>query len=330
MAKTPGWWRRPPGAVAVILSPLTCIYRMGRKIREWFARPYRAPVPVICVGNATSGGSGKTPSALLLARLFYDEGKRVIIVSRGYKGKIRRCLSVDPEVHSAADVGDEPLLLAQVAPVYIGKNRRKTLKSAARLEPDAIILDDGMQNPTIYKDLVILVESPKYASPNEKLFPSGPYREKRKEAEERADMIFSLHYDDESLQASPPENDKTYNIRAVGVTCALDAALPYFAFAGLGVPEKFFDTLRHAGFTLVGARHFPDHYAYKESDVAELLELAAAEQAILITTEKDWVRLPKNRKKYVRFLPLRLELAEKERTQLTETLQSLISKKVTA
>jgi len=326
MAKTPGWWRRPPGLAAAALAPAALLYRSGARLRAALCRPYRASVPVICVGNALVGGGGKTPSAIFIARLLQAEGKRAMFVSKGYKGKITRTTAVDPDMHDAAAVGDEPLLLAQAAPAYIGKNRLKAIKAAERLEPDAIIMDDGLQNPTIYKDLTILAESPAYAPANDRLFPSGPYRESRAEAAGRADMILSLHYGAELPSMPGGEGDKTVALRITADARGFDMGVPCIAFAGLGEPQKFFDTLRGEGFQIVETIAFPDHHPYSEKDISALLAKAASATAILLTTEKDWVRLPKARKRYVRFLPISAVASEGGRETLRAALLRALDK----
>ncbi|MET0154669.1 MAG: tetraacyldisaccharide 4'-kinase [Rickettsiales bacterium] len=327
MARTPSWWHRPPGLMAQALAPLSCLYRCGRWVRQRVCRPYSPSVPVICVGNATAGGGGKTPSAIFVARLLQEQGKRVIFASRGYKGKIRRVTAVDVDAHDAADVGDEPLLLAQAAPTYVGANRLKTIKAAERLEPDAIIMDDGMQNPSVRKHVTILAESPAYAPKNDRLFPGGPYRERRAEAAACADCIFAMQYNDAALSVAEEEKEKTYALRVEAYADGLDKTLPCVAFAGLAEPQKFFDTLMHAGFNVTETCAFPDHHPYEERDVAALLEKAAAHEAMLITTEKDWVRLPKDRRRYVRFLPVSATMTHDRREAFARFLLEAIRRK---
>jgi tetraacyldisaccharide 4'-kinase len=324
MPSRPSWWSRARSWQSVCLLPAAAAYRGLSGLRAAVSRPYRCGRPVICVGNAVAGGAGKTPCVLFLVKMLQEEGKRAVVVAKGYGGRITRPEVVDPDVHTAEDVGDEALLLARHAPVYIGKSRRAALALAASSCPDVILMDDGMQNPGVHKDMLILVESPAYVPKNSRLIPSGPYREKREAALARADAVFFLHYRREDV---PEQETETYHFYQAPNLSALDAELPYVAFAGVGTPQKFFDTLAYAGLRVEETHPFPDHHRYSRADLDGLLLAAAARRSALICTEKDWVRLPSEFRRYARFLPVALRLGEEETRRLSARLAEALSPK---
>lgn len=307
--RDPAFWWTPPGAAAALLAPLGACY--GAIAARRMARPgCKAPVPVICVGNFTLGGAGKTPAAIALARLLIKADRRPFFLSRGYGGRLAGPVRVDVGAASpdrdragdekkwtAADVGDEPLLLAGVAPAIVARDRPAGVRAAAAGGADTIIMDDGLQNPSVIKDLALAVVDGRRGIGNGRVFPAGPLR---------APLAMQLDHIDAVLVVGGA---------GPGATAAVDAArargLPVFhgelspapeavaalsgrkvlAFAGIADPGKFFATLDACGIRAEVRRSFPDHHPYAADEIAELVACAERHDLTLVTTEKDMARL---------------------------------------
>jgi len=290
--KAPGFWRRG-GLLPALLTPASWIYRAGAALRAATASPYRAPVPVICVGNLVAGGAGKTPVALSLGRALGKRGLKVAFLSRGYGGRLAGPLRVLPERHRAADVGDEPLLLAETAPTWISRNRAKGAEMAARAGADVIVMDDGFQNPAIAKSGAVLVVDGGFGFGNGRVLPAGPLRESIRGGLARADAVILLGEDRHQLAGPlgatlPVLRGRLEPARSAAGLRGERAV----AFAGIGRPEKFFETLKDLGVTLLETHAFGDHEPYRGEDLIDLIARAEQEDALLLTTAKDHVRLP--------------------------------------
>ena len=269
------------------LVPLSWLYRFGGLLRSAMARPKRLNKPVICVGNAVVGGAGKTPVTLALAELLKNQGYHPALVYKGYKRTNHETLRVDLNQHTLADVGDEPLMAAAFAPTFVAKTRLMAAQAADDdSESDLLILDDGLQNPTLMKDLTFLVVDATYGFGNDRVLPAGPLRMTQKDALNQADAVILLGQGPAPLTTKPL-------FRGHLVSLLPDAlrGKPLVAFAGIGRPEKFFEGLGRAGAHLVETLSFPDHHAYTAEDLA-LLTQCTPEGAIRVTTGKDTVRLP--------------------------------------
>jgi tetraacyldisaccharide 4'-kinase len=288
----PESWARD-GVAARLLQPLAWCYAAAGSARRHLTRPERVPVPVICVGNLVAGGAGKTPVALSLARRLQRRGLNPHFLSRGYGGELAGPLRVDPSRHGAADVGDEPLLLAAAAPTWVSRDRVAGAYAAAAAGAGLLIMDDGFQNPSIAKDLALVVIDGGYGFGNRHVMPAGPLREPIAAGLARADAAI-LVGDDTCDAAS-----------ALGTTPVLRARLrptnaeswrdrPVVAFAGIGRPAKFFATLEEMGARVLVRRGFPDHHRYAEAELQALAHDAGAAGAQLVTTEKDAMRLAPN------------------------------------
>ncbi|MGP1394512.1 MAG: tetraacyldisaccharide 4'-kinase [Inquilinaceae bacterium] len=292
--KTPRFWYRQPGSAAALLSPAAALWGLGGTLRRRTSRPASAPVPIICVGNVVAGGAGKTPVVLALAETCAVGGRRPHLLSRGYGGRLRGPVRVDPDTHSARDVGDEPLLLARSAPTWVARDRLAGARAAAAAGAGMIILDDGLQNPRLHKDLALLVVDGETGFGNGRLIPAGPLREPPAVALARADAVIVMGTDRHGLADGAAAAGRP--ILQARLEPDDDAARlkgkPVVAFAGIARPAKFFATLEGIGARLVARFAFPDHHRFDPDELMQMADLAAASGARLVTTEKDHVRLP--------------------------------------
>lgn len=298
--KTPQFWNKQ-GFIAKILLPISFIYGAITQWRLKASRPYHAKAKVICIGNVTAGGVGKTPVAMAMAEKYIKEGQKVFFVTRGYKGKLNNVL-VDLKKHSAADTGDEARLLAMVAPTIIAHERDKGAKMAEEMGAEIIIMDDGFQNPRLYKDESWLVFDGNVGVGNGYIIPAGPMRETLENGEKRANYILIMGEDKTGLASKCKLPVYFGRIEAEPFELSNKKVL---AFAGIGHPEKFYMTLQNLGYEVVKNYDFPDHYAYKKGDVEAMYQEAKKEGLSLVTTEKDYVKLSSDDKKKVSVLKIR-------------------------
>jgi tetraacyldisaccharide 4'-kinase len=286
----PGFWARD-GWLPRLLAPAAIV--TGWMTARRVAKPgWRAPVPVFCCGNASVGGSGKTTVALDLLRRLQSRALTPHALLRGYGGREAGPLRVDPERHNAAQVGDEALLLAACAPTWVAADRAAGARAAVAAGANAIVMDDGLQNPGLVKNCSLLVIDGGAGFGNGRLLPAGPLREPIAAAAARCQAAVLIGEDAIGARAALPS---AFPVLAASLVQHLDDLVPsadYIAFAGIGRPEKFFAGLRASGVSLRGAQAFPDHHAYAELELTRLLESAAAAGSRLVTTPKDAVRLP--------------------------------------
>lgn len=288
--RAPEFWHEPPGLIAGLLGPLGAAFDAASRLRRAVARPYRAPVPVICVGNLVAGGSGKTPVVLSLADLLTARGTAVHVVTRGYGGRLAGPVRVDATTHDAAEVGDEPLLIAARTPCWVARDRAAGARAAAAAGAETILLDDGFQNPSVVKDLSLVVVDAGYGFGNRRVMPAGPLREPVGAGLTRANAIVLIGSDAEPKDLGRPPCP-TLHAEPHPIDGERFAGTRVIAFAGIGRPEKFFASLRALGAILVLSRPFPDHHRFRDDEIAGLRELAERESARLVTTAKDCVRL---------------------------------------
>ncbi|MGE0256152.1 MAG: tetraacyldisaccharide 4'-kinase [Alphaproteobacteria bacterium] len=307
--RRPEFWDRPPGLAAALLAPAGALWTAGGRIRQLAARPARAAVPVVCVGNVTVGGSGKTPVALSLARRL--AALRPVFLTRGHGGRLAGPVAVDLARHAARDVGDEALLLARAATTVVARDRRAGAALAAHLGASVVIMDDGLQNPGLRKDLSLLVVDGEAGFGNGLVMPAGPLREPVGDGLARADAVVIVGEDRHGLAAMLGERRPLLRARIEATEAgAVVARRRVVAFAGIGRPEKFFATLRALGCDLVAAHPFADHHVFTPDEIMRLVEAAAARDALPVTTEKDWVRLPAEAQPMVTVLPVMLRWAD--------------------
>jgi tetraacyldisaccharide 4'-kinase len=303
----PEFWHHD-GVTPALLRPLGAVYGAAAWLRERTSRPWRASIPVICVGNLTVGGAGKTPTALALARILRGCGAQLAFLSRGYGGALGGPVQVDPKRHTARDVGDEPLLLSACAPTFIARNRKDGARLAAAKGAGVIVMDDGLQNPSLQKDLSLVVVDGGYGFGNGRVLPAGPLREPLARGLARADAFVLIGDDDRNLADPLKAHAPVLRARLVpDAEAHLLSGRCVLAFAGIGRPEKFFATLRALGAIVVATRTFADHHPYTTDEVDKLLDAAKRDDATPVTTAKDWVRLPEDAR--ARVTPVRVELS---------------------
>jgi len=308
--RAPAHWQAGQGGlIAALLTPVSWLYRAGAAWNRGFGpTPRQVPVPVICIGNVTAGGAGKTPVALDIAARLAQRGLNVHFLSRGYGGRLSGPLRVDPATHTAADVGDEPLLLAASYPTWIGADRGESAERAVAAGAQALVMDDGFQNFTLAKSLSLLVLDGGFGIGNGRLIPAGPLREPLKAALARADAVVRIGNDATGIDARIRGQKPLLAARLrPGPEAAGLKGRRHLAFTGIGRPEKFFETLEAAGVEIAGTAAFADHHPFTEPEIAELRSRASDQGAGLITTAKDMVRLAPGMQDGIDVLTVHLE-----------------------
>jgi tetraacyldisaccharide 4'-kinase len=305
--RDPAFWWTERSAAAVLLAPAAACY--GALAAHRMTQPgCRAPVPILCVGNFTVGGAGKTPTAIALARLLLRAGRRPFFLSRGYGGRVAGPVRIDlralpspakegREAWTSLEVGDEPLLLAAVAPAIVARDRPAGVKAAVAAGADTIVMDDGLQNPSVTKDLALAVVDGRRGIGNGRVFPAGPLRAPLEAQFEHVDAVLVTgaagpsadHMADTARRRGLPVFHG--DLRPAPEAVAALAGKPVLAFAGIADPAKFFATLEAHGIPAVVRKPFPDHHPYAADEMVALAACAARDGLTLVTTEKDMARL---------------------------------------
>jgi tetraacyldisaccharide 4'-kinase len=313
------WWRAGTG---LAWAPLAALYGAAAGLRMR-APPRRAGLPVICLGNLTVGGAGKTPAALAVAQLLHAARERPFFLSRGYGGRLAGPVRVNPALHRAADVGDEPILLARFAPTIVARDRVAGAKFAASAGASVIVMDDGFQNPSLAKDLSIVLVDGRRGIGNGRVIPAGPLRAPLELQLDRAQALIVVGAAEAAARVIERADRRGIPIfhgrleadRAVVKAIGQRKVL---AFAGIADPDKFFATLTAAGIQIANRASFPDHHRFGATEALDLVAQAQANNLMLLTTEKDLVRLPgepalRELAAHATALPVRLVIEQPDR-----------------
>ncbi len=327
--RPPDFWENDPGTPGVmsrVLAPFGALYARATARRVAQAPRATLGIPVICVGNLNVGGTGKTPTTIALIERLGAQTPH--IVSRGYGGSAQGPLRVDPQAHSAADVGDEPLLLSAFAPTWVARDRAAGARAAAVDGAGLVLLDDGFQNPDVAKTLSIVVVDAAWGFGNGRVLPAGPLREPVSVGLNRADLLLSIGNAEAQARFDTAWGKAVTIPRATAELAPLQtgmdwAGLPVLAFAGIGHPAKFFDTLRELGADIVRAVPLDDHQPLNTALLTRMEREAADLGAQLVTTEKDAVRLPASYRQKVLTVPVRLTFTDD--TALEDALSQIPS-----
>ena len=293
--REPAFWWHKAGFASGLLAPLGLLYG-AIAARRMAGKGSQAGVPVLCVGNFTLGGAGKTPTVMMLAQMLADEGERPFCLSRGYGGDISGPKRVDPHADLAAQVGDEALLLARVAPAVIARDRIAGAAFARAQGASIIVMDDGFQNSSLAKDLTLAAIDARRGIGNGCVFPAGPLRAPLAAQLARTDALLVVGEGagaDEVIAEARNRNLPVLHGRLAPDPAAIRElkGRHVLAFAGIGDPEKFFETAIAAGIAVTERRAFPDHHLYSAEDAAELTMQADHGGLALLTTQKDRARM---------------------------------------
>ncbi|MEM9619681.1 MAG: tetraacyldisaccharide 4'-kinase [Pseudomonadota bacterium] len=325
MMREPWFWRShsmTAKVISTVLAPATALYDLGQQVRWRLTTPATPAIPVICVGNASLGGVGKTPFAIALFEMLSETGLSCQFLTRGYGGSEPGPAKVDISKHSHEHVGDEALLLAQHGPVWVSRERVAGAHAAINDGAEVIIMDDGFQNPTINKTISILLLDAEDPDGNGRLFPAGPLREPVARARDRADVTITVGPDPETAQSAAQQIGSPFAAWLEPVDTPETRTV--VAFSGIGKPDKFFTSLRRDGFKIVEAVSFPDHHPFTDRNLVALKKIAAKANATLMTTEKDFVRLPSPFRDEVLTYPVRM------RVNASEAMMDLIRSAIDA
>ena len=307
--KTPIFWEHDD-LLAKVLTPLGELYAFATKLRLKLKKPKKVNIPVICIGNLTAGGTGKTPTAISLAIMLQNAGIYPNFISRGYHGTLQNT-QVNPLEHTPQQVGDEPLLLAHIAPTFINADRYQAALMAQSGSAECIIMDDGFQNPTLYKDLSFIVIDGNYGFGNHKCIPAGPLREHITDGLKRAQAALIIG-DDLNIAATLPIPYFKGKIIPQKPTLTNNKIV---AFAGIGRPEKFYTSLQELGIEIIKTYDFPDHHYYTQKELQEIINFATENQAEIITTSKDFVKIPTALQSHFKVLKIKIEWEKEDELQ---------------
>ncbi|MCA1476498.1 tetraacyldisaccharide 4'-kinase [Bradyrhizobium sp. NBAIM08] len=293
--REPAFWYRPRSLQSYALWPLGALYG-AITARRMLRQGVDAGIPVICVGNYHVGGAGKTPTVLVLTKLLRELGETPVVLSRGYGGRLKGPVMVDRERHDASDVGDEPMMMARDVPVVVARDRLDGVALAKSQGATVILMDDGFQNPRLFKDASLIVIDGERGLGNGAVFPAGPLRAPLAVQLARTDALVLIGDGNaandvaaEIAKRNKPELRARLKPDAASLAQLLGKRV--FAFAGIGDPERFFRTLRASGIDVARTRAFADHHMFSDGEIAALAAEAQREQLTLVTTEKDLARL---------------------------------------
>ena len=314
--RAPEFWKNSPqnpGWQAKLLAPCGHLYSHLTARRLSLGKPEKLNIPVVCIGNINVGGVGKTPTVIWLAQLMRKKGHIPHVISKGYGRTAKGSVHVNAKKHNASDVGDEPLLIAAFSDVWVGPDRMLTARAAQDAGATILILDDGHQDPHIFKDFSVIVIDSDYGFGNEKCLPAGPLREPIATGLSRADACFIVGNNANSSLRAALGNLQKFSAKLQPLETGMNwSNVRVLAFAGIGHPVKFFSTLKTLGAIVVRGEQLDDHQKLSSRLLTRLYEEAKAQNAQLVTTEKDAIRLPIEFRSKVIALPVRLSMPDTE------------------
>lgn len=309
--KTPKFWRKT-SFVSILLLPLSLLYWLLFHLNKATKRQYRSSLKVVCIGNLTAGGSGKTPVAIAIGNQLRARGVKFAFLSSGYKGRDVDFVKVD-EGSTASEVGDEPMLLSEVADTFVTNDRVLAVKKLEEMDYEMVVLDDGLQNNSLHKDYKVVVVDGLTKFGNGLLLPAGPLRQSVASGLREADKVLVVGEADYDIRRLLQKNhvaSKLAEAKIEAKDCDILKERPVMAFCGLAYPEKFFNFVCSMGFDVIETIEFCDHYHYKNSDLEGLLKKAEEKNAILLTTKKDWVKFEVIYKKRINYLEINLRIED--------------------
>ena len=321
--KAPDFWEKN-NILSYLLYPISKIYGAFIDYYNRLIQPWKPTVPVICIGNVVVGGAGKTPIAIDIGGRLKDLGFAVHFLTRGYGGRLKGPTQVELNCHSSYEVGDEPLLLARIAPTWVARNRVSGAKAAIKAGAEVLVMDDGFQNLYIEKDLSFLVIDGEYKFGNGRLIPSGPMREPLCRALSRTDVAVIMG----GKKTGELENSinkpvlRSQVVPGSEISQFLNCRIA--AFSGIGRPKKFFEMLKSYGLKLVFTREFPDHHQYTKKEIKKLKQKAIDSNAVLVSTEKDVIRLPKSYQEGI--LPIKIMVDWEDKLKVENLLKTTLEK----
>ena len=328
--KTPKFWFKNNDEINPLLytlKPLSKFWEFLIRFRLKNGLWEKMPIPVMCIGNLTVGGSGKTPVTMSLLKLLEEMGIKACVVSRGYGGKIQRphYVTKNDTYHK---VGDEPLILSKNGSIIVSKNKKDGIIKAYNDGFDLVVLDDGFQNSRIKKDLSLVVVDSQILFGNELIFPLGPLRESIQSGLSRADAIVLIDYNPSVINRKIKKLKRDYKVSFLDGLVNEKKVIGHssnkkvLAFSGIAFPEKFHNSLKRLKYTIIKTKVFPDHYPFTSKDILKLKKLAESKNLQLITTEKDMVRIPKIFHKFINQIQIEFKFSNPEK------LKKLIRKKL--
>ena len=326
MITAPNFWTNK-GLISTALLPLSFIWVVAGQLRQMLAKTETADLPVVCVGNILVGGTGKTPVTAALCRLLKEQGYAPCILTRGYKGKRTGPVFADPALHTTDDIGDEAVMLALSNNVCVCADRIKGASFiAAQNKFDVIIMDDGMQNPWLHKDITLTVFDGGAGAGNQRILPAGPLREPLNTGIAKAHAAIINGQDETGLSELLPNTlpqfkGKLYPDQKLAKALGKKR---FIAFAGIGRPKRFFETVANTGAEVVRTLSFADHHNYSEADLSRLQQEAWTNGADLITTHKDWVRLPPDWRARVSALPVTFRFSPNDKSALLKLITAVL------
>ncbi|MDR0630469.1 MAG: tetraacyldisaccharide 4'-kinase [Holosporales bacterium] len=329
MFRSPKFWNDKNSKFVKLLRPIAKGYAFVSSISKNSVVPEKTEVPVICVGNVVTGGAGKTPTVELICNMLKESSHTPHILTSGYGGYLKNVVKVDSALHSYLQVGDEALLSATVAPTWVGKNRVNSAKAAILTGSDVLVMDDGLQNNSIQKDLKILVVDSGQGFGNEELFPAGPLRESVNSGLKKSDVVMIIGEENTELENKIKGYKKDIAIyyAKMKVIDHLDIENnKVIGFCGLGYPEKFRKTLIAEKLEIVDFIAFPDHHPYTITEIQKLIKAAKNADAKLVTTMKDYVKVPDIFKNEMLTVRVQLKLQDETFADLLDKILKTYSK----